>query len=350
MNNKYYQQSHQQFEIQAILDKRANPKNGKIEYLVQWKQWPLDYTWEPKKNIQSFIDQNELFVDDEDLRRHYKEKQYRRKILREEREDQIEKICNSIVNHSQVNATNSKQNEDALQSSNINDFEDNIIYEDSFSESDFQEKQKESQSTNKNLQYPTIKKYEFEQQFDKNEMKKIQLKNEDSQQKRENSFMDEEKQMFQNFSSEVLLSQNDISQKAYLVNEYLVNQNNFKNEEFSQENLFESKSDSTEQIQFSNNNDRQKQQNITSKISNEFQSVTREEEIGDFMKDQISNIEMEIKYSFKVKWEKRSDGVIPLAKTIEIQSKKHITPQEMIDYLNQQYQINNYSNRNTKFQ
>ncbi|EAR84961.3 chromodomain protein (macronuclear) [Tetrahymena thermophila SB210] len=344
MNNKYYHQPSQKFEILAILDKRANPKNGKIEYLVQWKQWPLDYTWEPKKNIQNFIDQNELFVDDEDLRRHYKEKQYRRKILREERNNQVEKICNSIVNHTQINTTQNRQNDNDLLSS-IDDYEENIIYEESFDESNYQENCKESWSTNPNTQQ-TIRKDEFFlQEPDSYSMKKIQNKKEISSLKIENTFINSKAQKFNKSSSEIDLSQNEGSQKVDQMNEYQVNQDNFKTEGFSEENLFENKSASTEQIQFSNANDSQKHQKIVRKYSN---VISKDEEIGEFMKDEISNIEMEIKYSFKVNWKRRSNGVTPLSKTIEVLSKKHISPQEMIDYLTQSNQINNEIDKSQK--
>ncbi|KAL4485413.1 hypothetical protein ABPG72_008281 [Tetrahymena utriculariae] len=352
MNSKYYKQPPQKFEILAILDKRANPKNGKIEYLVQWKQWPLDNTWEPKKNIQNFIDQNELFVEDEDLRRHYKEKQYRRKILREERNNQVEKICSSLVSHTQISNTQSKQNDDVFLSS-LDEYEEDIMYEDSFDESNFQENHKEFWSTNPNPQQP-IK--EFEQEIDRYSIKNIKLKKENFSLKTENNFQNSKKQIFSNSSAEVDLSQNAVSQKVYQANEYQLSQDNFKNDGFSEENVFENKSVSTEQIQFSNSSDRQKHQKMIRKVPSIVQFISKDEEIrdfkdeeiGDFIKDDISNIEMEIKYSFKVSWQKRSNGVIPLPKTIEVLSKKHISPQEMIDYLNQQHQINSDSNRNTQ--
>ncbi len=47
-----------QFVVERLLDRRANPKTRHIEYLVRWAGYPPSYdTWESCKNIHPSVKQ-----------------------------------------------------------------------------------------------------------------------------------------------------------------------------------------------------------------------------------------------------------------------------------------------------
>ncbi|EAR84960.3 heterochromatin protein (macronuclear) [Tetrahymena thermophila SB210] len=320
------------FEIESILEKRIHPKTGKTEFLVQWKQWPDDPTWEPAQNIQSFLNNNNQKKKEDDSHSNLKQRK-------------LQKIEDKVKRSEQANNQTQKLN-DSLQ------YLDEQIQ---FLQNKYELFISDSETEQKKLIPDKISEIEPEQienEENTNMMNNVQIepiyKILDKQEV-ENTiyylilFYDEKlpqwvkQEKLIGYEDEILEYEKQIIQESTELNSKQLLETSIQS--IQNENLQIEKDQKQEENQFKKVMD---QENLE-KSKNNFnrnQQFQNDIDEGDFLTDQIQDIEANFMFTYSINWKPRKDGNIPLNKQVQFVKKITITPQEFIDQILQNKFLN----------
>ncbi|KAL4438326.1 hypothetical protein ABPG74_009749 [Tetrahymena malaccensis] len=305
----------------SILEKRIHPKTGKTEYLVQWKQWPDDPTWEPAQNIQTFLKNNNQNSKEEDSYsnlKHKKKQKIEEKAKRSEQvSNQVQKLSDSFQILDEQIQTLQNKYELFISDSEIEQkkqFPNKKSLRDSF--------ENDQTEDDNNIQIEPIYKILDKQEIENNIYYLILYYDEKIPQWVEKEKLIGYEDEIQEYERQLIQEGTELisNQLLEISNQSLQNENvQIVNSEINDEN--------EPKIVDKENYEKE------SKNINHNQKPYNESDEGDFLRDQIQGIEASFNFIYRINWKPRDNGYIPQNKQVQFVKNIRITPQEFIDQI-----------------
>ncbi|KAL4485414.1 hypothetical protein ABPG72_008282 [Tetrahymena utriculariae] len=320
------------FEIESILEKRIHPKTGKTEYLVQWRQWPDDPTWEPAQNIQNFLKNNNLKNNNQKKK---EEDQY--SSLKQKKNSKIEEKMRKQTSNQVQRQNDSFQYLDEQIQFLQNKYE--LFISDSEIEQEKQFPNKKSLRQTEqiedaimidNMQIEPIYKILDKQEVENTIYYLILYYDEELPQ-----WVEQEKLV--GYEDEIQEYEKQLIQEGTELNSSQLLETSIQS--LQKENIQIVISESTPENIFNKVVSKENLEKSSNDL-NQNQNSYNECNEGDFLRDQIQDIEASFKFIYSINWKPRKNGHIPQNKKIQFVQNITITPQEFIDQLLQNKFLN----------